>query len=60
MEHIEIIREPVNEREVGVAYLDRQKVEMNAYGDTVAEAFENLARIMREDDEYDHTETEAF
>ncbi|AGC34466.1 hypothetical protein HVTV-2_gp97 [Haloarcula virus HVTV-2] len=60
MEHIEIIRSPMNEREVGVAYLDRQKVEIKAYGDTLPEAFENLARIMRENDEYDHSETESF
>jgi len=60
MEHIEIIREPMNEREIGVAFLDRQKVEVKAYGDTLPEAFENLARIMRENDEYDDTETEAF
>lgn len=60
MENIEIIRKPHNGTNVGVTYTDHQNYEINAYGDTIAEAFENLARIMRASDEYDHTETESF
>lgn len=60
MEQIEIIREPDNGRELGVLYQDQQETKMRGFGDTIPEALENLADIMRYSDFFDHTETESF
>jgi len=60
MEHIEIIREPIKDCEVGVTYRDKQEVRIRAYGDTLPEAFENLSQVMRKTGMFDHTETESF
>ncbi|AGM11950.1 hypothetical protein DNAM5_91 [Haloarcula californiae tailed virus 1] len=60
MPQIELIRNPMNERSIGVRYESADRREVKGYGDDLAEAFDNLALVMRESDNFDETNLDSL